>query len=98
MDIPEDAIEFVKTHSGVEAAVMHVGLNNTQVVLVSEEGDWLRFVVLDHLAAERLCKLLKIEMHDGYTDAMRQAMGNFRRTPADWSEAPYPERYRSSST
>ena len=94
----ESPRRFVKTRSGVEAVVMRIGLHTTQVVLVAEDGEWLRFVVSSPEAAAKTCERLKIEAHDGYPEHIRQRMASYKRTPADWAAAPYPERERGSST
>jgi hypothetical protein len=89
---------FVKTRKAVEASIMPIGLHTAQVVLVAEDGEWLRFVVPSFEAAKTMCERLKIEAHEGYPEHLRQRMSAYRRSPADWANAPYPERQRGTST
>lgn len=96
-DQQETPRHFVKTRPGVEASIMPIGLNTTQVVLVAEDGEWLRFVVHSVEAAQKMCARLKITAHEGYPDHLRQRMAAYHRSPQDWAAAPYPERQRGSS-
>jgi len=97
MTASESPEVFVASHPGVEAAVMRIGLNSTQVVFVAPSGEWLRFVVGSPDEARELCLHLAVEAHDGYPDDLRQRMGAYRRSRQDWASAPYPERTRSTS-
>lgn len=97
-DLLERAADFVKSRDGVEASIMRIGLNNTQVVLIASDGEWLRFVVDSPASAAKMCDQLKITAHDGYPESLRQRIGAFQRDPADWAEAPYPEQHRNTST
>lgn len=90
--------EFVKRKKEVEAVIMHIGLNTTQVILIAEDGEWIRYVVPSLDAAKETCKRLGVEYHEGYPDHLRLRMANYKRSPRDWAEAPYPERFRGSST
>lgn len=96
--VTETPMNFVKTRPGVEAVIMRIGFRTTQVILAAEDGEWLRFVVPSVDDAKQMCDLLKIPSHEGYTDQIRQRMSSYRRSPGDWTKAPYPERYRGSST
>lgn len=89
--------EFVRTRSGVEASLMRIGLNTAQVVLIAEDGEWLRFVVDSLGTARELCSRLKIATHDGYPDHLRKRVGSFTRSSRDWAEAAYPERTGGTS-
>jgi hypothetical protein len=89
---------FVKTRQNVEAVIMPIGLHTAQVVLVAEDGEWLRFVVPSIEGAKTMCERLKIEAHEGYPEHLRQRMSAYRRSPEDWAAAPYPERDRGTST
>lgn len=93
-----EAAAFVRSHDSVEASIQRVGLNNTQVILIAEDGEWLRFVVPSPDDAQKFCQKLRIEGHDGYPDHLRQRMSGYRRSPEDWREAPYPEQNRRAST
>lgn len=93
----ESPRHFVKTRKGVEAVIMRIGLNTTQVILIAEDGEWLRFVVPRVEAAKAICERLGIPFHDGYPDHLRKRMGEYSRSRRDWTEAPYPERYRETS-
>lgn len=89
-------LDFVSSREDVEGVIMHVGLNNTQVVLVAADGEWLRFVVPSMEAAREFCERLRITGHENaYPDHLKQRMGKFKRTSEDWAAAPYPERSRS---
>lgn len=89
--------QFVRTRAGVEAVVMRIGLNTTQVILIAEDGEWLRFVVPSEERAKDMCERLKIPYHQGYPDHLRKRVGSHSRSRRDWLEAPYPERTRGSS-
>lgn len=91
-------MEFVSTRPDVEASIMHIGLNNTQVVLVAGTGEWLRYVVPDVELAKQMCERLGVPYHDGYPEHLRMRMGSYQRSNEDWAAAPYPERYRGTST
>ena len=97
-DKPESPRRFVKTRKEVEAVVMPIGLNTVQVVLIAEDGEWLRFVVPSMDGAKEMCKRLGVEAHEGYPENLRMRMASYRRSSHDWAEAPYPERFRASST
>jgi hypothetical protein len=94
----ESPRNFVKTRPEVEASIMRLGLNSTQVILVASSGEWLRFVVHSPESAQRMCAKLKIPTHQGMPEELRRRMASYHRAPADWSAAPYPERYRATST
>ncbi|HVF11761.1 MAG TPA: hypothetical protein VNA87_01610 [Actinomycetota bacterium] len=96
--VPETPFDFVASREDVKAVIGRIGLNNTQVILVARDGEWLRYVVPTVEDAQDMCERLKVESSDGYTDEIRQRMGSYQRTPEDWAEAPYPERQRGSST
>lgn len=89
--------DFVRTRQGVEAVIMRIGLNTTQVILVAEDGEWLRYVVPTVERANDMCERLKIPFHEGYPDHLRRRVASHTRTRRDWIEAPYPERQRDSS-
>jgi hypothetical protein len=97
-ELLRQAADFVHTREDVEASIMRIGLHNTQVVLVAADGEWLRFVVASPRQAESFCKRLKVEHHEGYPEPLRRRIGAYRRSRADWAEAPYPEQSRGSST
>ncbi|MGH2813487.1 MAG: hypothetical protein ACRDI1_12375 [Actinomycetota bacterium] len=90
--------QFVRTRKEVEASIMPIGLNTAQVILVAEDGEWLRFVVPSMDAARKMCERLKIQVHEGYPEHLRRRIGAYRRSNRDWADAPYPERFRDSST
>jgi hypothetical protein len=96
MDVIE-ALQFVKTRDAVEAVVERIGYHTTHLILVAADGEWLRFVLPSPESAERLAKGLKVETHEGWPDHLRQKVASYKRAPADWRDAPYPERYRQSS-
>lgn len=76
---------------------MRIGLNTTQVILIAEDGEWLRFVVPSVEVAIDMCERLKITHHEGYPDHLRQRIGSYSRSRRDWFEAAYPERTRGTS-
>jgi hypothetical protein len=94
----ESPRNFVKTRPEVEASIMRLGLNSTQVILVAAGGEWLRFVVHSQQEAQRMCTRLKVPTHEGMPEELRRRMAAYHRAPADWAAAPYPERYRGTST
>jgi hypothetical protein len=94
----EAAADFVTSREDVEASILRIGLNNTQVVLIAADGEWLRFVVKSPEAAASMCERLKIEAHDSFPEHLRVKIGAYRRDPADWAKAPYPEQSRNTST
>jgi hypothetical protein len=96
--VVEEAEEFLKTRSGVEAMIMHIGLHTAQLVLIAEDGEWLRLVVPSVEQAHKLSERLNVKAHDGYPEHLRQRISAYRRSPEDWREAPYPERHGRSST
>lgn len=96
--IAETPMEFIKRNENVEASIMHIGLNNTQVILVAESGEWLRYVVPDMELASEMCERLGIPAHEGWPEHLRRRLAGYLRSNRDWAEAPYPERYRGSST
>lgn len=96
--VPETPLDFVSSREDVKAVIGRIGINNTQVILVAKDGEWLRYVVPTIEDAKDMCERLKVESSDGYTDEIRQRMGSYQRTPEDWAAAPYPERQRGSST
>lgn len=96
MTTVQTPLDFVRSHEDVEGVIMHVGLNNTQVVLVAADGEWLRFVVPTMEAGREFCARLRIPGHEGaYPDSLRQRMARYKRSPEDWAAAPYPERTRT---
>ena len=98
LDPATTPLEFVTTREDVEASVMAIGRGSVQVVLVAASGEWLRYVVPDMELAAEMCTRLNVKQNDGYPDHLRMRMANYQRTNEDWKAAPYPERYRGTST
>lgn len=91
-------MDFIQTRDDVEASIMVIGANSVQVVLVAASGEWLRYVVPDQQMAEEMCARLGVPHHEGYPEHLRMRMAKYQRTNEDWKAAPYPERYRGTST
>lgn len=98
VEAPEAFVARNRTQdAAVEAVVMPIGIHSAQVVLIAPSGEWLRFVTTSLEEARALCRQLDVEAHDGYPDHLRLRMAAWRRDPADWAAAPYPERTRGTS-
>lgn len=85
------ALRFARASAGVEAVTMTIGARNAQLILVATTGQWARAVLSSTGAARALCAELGIPCHDGWTDALRRRVTDWRRPPSDWARAPYPE-------
>ncbi len=87
---PED---FLAAHGeGTEAVVVRIGLNDAQVVLIDADGAWDRWVYHSLDEAKEVAENLGIPVHVGeYPEETRVRMNSYRRPPADFDRAAYPE-------
>ena len=87
---PED---FVRRHGrGVEAVVVRIGLNGAQLVIVSETGDWDRWVLPSTDSAREAAEALGVPVHVGeFPEALRVRMNSRQRPAADFDRRAYPE-------
>ncbi|MGH2732693.1 MAG: hypothetical protein ACRDJF_04810 [Actinomycetota bacterium] len=97
-DILEGMAGFLRTHSGVEAVIRRIGTRSTQLILIGETGEWLRWVAPSTEEARDLCRKLEVEAHEYWPEHLRRRINSYRRSPEDWSAAPYPERQSRGST
>jgi hypothetical protein len=84
--------EFVLDRTGVEAVVIRIGLNDAQLVLVDQDGDWDRWVYHSVDEASAAAASLGLEPHVGaYPEELRVRI-NARRRPAEsFDRGAYPE-------
>ena len=85
--------DFLDAHGeGTEAVVVRIGLNDAQVVLIDGQGAWDRWVYHSLDEAKEVAESLGIPVHVGeYPEATRVRMNSYRRPPADFDRAAYPE-------
>lgn len=87
-----EAGPFASAHPGSEAVVMPIGAHTAQLIVVAPSGEWARSVVASVGSAVALCEQLGIPCHTGWPDDVRRRAASYRRSPAAWARAPYPER------
>ncbi len=98
-DVPEGGInlrspeDFVKKHAdGTEAVVIRIGLHDAQLVLVTKDGRWQRWVYTSVEEAEEHARRVGVPVHIGeYPEEMRVRINAWRRPREDFDRAPYPE-------
>jgi len=94
-----EASRFARAHPGSDGVAMPIGAHTAQLVVVAPSGEWVRSVVASVAGAAALCEELGIPCHTGWPDVVRRRAAGYRRSPAAWAHAPYPERRaRSKST
>lgn len=71
---------------------MPIGAHTAQLIVVAPSGQWVRSVVASVAAAAALCEQLGMPCHTGWPEAVRRRAAAYRRSPAEWAHAPYPER------
>ncbi|HEU5003884.1 MAG TPA: hypothetical protein VFW71_14070 [Actinomycetota bacterium] len=75
---------------------MPIGAHTAQLIVVAPSGEWVRSVVASVEAASAVCAELGIPCHPGWPDDVRRRAASYRRAPAAWAHAPYPERRAQS--
>ena len=87
---------FVAAESeGTEAVVIRIGLHDAQLVLVDGAGRWDRWVYHSVDEAREVAEGLGVKVHVGeFPEATRVRINAYRRPPADYDRAPYPEQGR----
>ena len=65
---PSALREFVKLRPEVEGVAQHVGLRTWDLVLIDATGLWVRDEFESREAAEAVCAVLGIRMHEGWED------------------------------
>jgi hypothetical protein len=89
---PED---FVVRQKGVQAVVVRIGLNGSQLVLVDEDGRWERWVLGSNEEAEATARGLGLAVQVGaYPDDVRVRMNDRVRPKEDFARGAYPEQGR----
>jgi hypothetical protein len=77
---------------GTEAVVIRIGANDAQLVLVSPQGAWDRWVYHSVDEATAVADGLGIPVHQGtYPEELRVRMNSYRRPPEDFDRGAYPE-------
>jgi hypothetical protein len=88
----ESMPDFVARHSGVEAVVVRIGLNDAQLVLVDADGGWDRWVFHSVDEARTAADELGVRIHDGaFPEDMRVRMNARQRSRAEFDSGAYPE-------
>ena len=87
---PSDFVEARGT--GTEAVITRIGVNDAQLVLIDARGSWQRWVYHSVDEARKAADDLGIPVHVGeYPEKTRVRMNAYRRPPADFDRAAYPE-------
>jgi hypothetical protein len=77
---------------GMEAVVIRIGMNDTQLVLIDGEGRWDRWVYTSLEQAQKVAEELGLDVHVGeYPEATRVRMGKFIPPPQHFEDHAYPE-------
>ncbi|MEA2451409.1 MAG: hypothetical protein QOG04_119 [Actinomycetota bacterium] len=92
--------QYVEHHGeGTEAVVVRIGLNDAQLVLVSPQGAWDRWVFHSEEEAKSVAESLGTPVHEGgYPEELRVRINGYRRPPEDFDRAAYPEQGRVGPT
>lgn len=78
--------------AGTEAVVIRIGMNDAQLVLVSPEGAWDRWVYHSVEEAKSVADSLGIPVHEGsYPEELRVRVNSYRRPSEEFDRAAYPE-------
>jgi len=84
---------------GTEAVVVRIGLNDAQLVLVSPEGAWDRWVYHSMDEARSAAESLGLPIHEGeYPEELRVRINRYQRPAASFDRAAYPEQGRVGPT
>ena len=87
---PEQFVEY--KGKGAEAVVIRIGMNDAQLVLVDQYGDWQRWVYHSMEEATARAETLRLPVHVGeYPEELRVRINGFQRPAADFDRAAYPE-------
>lgn len=89
------------THAGegTEAVVVRIGMNDAQLVLVSPEGAWDRWVYHSLDEARSVAESLSVPVHDGeYPEELRVRINRYQRPAKSFDRAAYPEQGRVGPT
>jgi hypothetical protein len=87
---PEQFVEY--KGEGAEAVIIRIGMNDTQLVLVDQAGDWQRWVYHSEEEAAAVAERLRIPVHVGeYPEEMRVRINGFQRGAASYDRSAYPE-------
>ena len=87
---PED---FLRRHGPkADAVVIRIGLNGAQLVLISESGQWDRWVLASVEEAEEAARSLGTSVYVGeFPEAVRVRMNARRREADEFERGAYPE-------
>jgi hypothetical protein len=95
VDVNGEPSRWASERQGVDAVVVRIGLNGAQLVLVDGEGEWERWVYGSVNEASTVASSLEIDVSTGeYPEAVRIRMNRYRRPPANFRRAAYPEQGR----
>ncbi|HWC14155.1 MAG TPA: hypothetical protein VG929_06125 [Actinomycetota bacterium] len=84
---------------GTEAVIVRIGMNDAQLVLVSPEGAWDRWVYHSVDEAKEVAESLAVPVHVGeYPEELRVRINSYQRPPRDFDRAAYPEQGRVGPT
>jgi len=87
---PEQYVEHFG--DGTEAVVIRIGANDAQLVMVSPQGSWDRWVYHSLEEAKAIADSLGVPVHEGeYPEELRVRINGYRRPAADFDRAAYPE-------
>lgn len=84
---------------GTEAVVVRIGMNDAQLVLVSPEGAWDRWVYHSLDEAKTVAESLGVPVHEGgYPEELRVRINGYQRPAESFDRAAYPEQGRVGPT
>lgn len=84
---------------GTEAVVIRIGMNDAQLVLVSPEGAWDRWVYHSLEEAKAVADSLGTPVHEGeYPEELRVRINRYQRPSESFDKAAYPEQGRVGPT
>jgi hypothetical protein len=84
---------------GTEAVVVRIGMNDAQLVLVSPEGAWDRWVYHSVDEAKAIAGSLGVPIHEGeYPEELRVRINRYQRPAQDFDRSAYPEQGRVGPT
>lgn len=85
--------QYVEHHGeGTEAVVIRIGMNDAQLILVSPQGAWDRWVYHSLEEAKTVAESLGVPVYEGeYPEELRVRINNYRRSPEDFDRGAYPE-------
>ena len=84
---------------GTEAVVVRIGMNDAQLVLVSPEGAWDRWVYHSVEEATEAANSLGVTVHEGhYPEELRVRINGYQRPAETFDRAAYPEQGRVGPT